>query len=371
MVLSRRREARRAPDAGATTPPTALWVVPVPELAGVARHVLDVVAVGVPGWRVVVLCPPGALADRLRAAGAPVVTGPVGPGDGMRATVGAVRRTARALRPSVVHSHLAWADAASAVATVGAGAALVTTEHGIARDDLVYHGSVWRSRATALAHTARLRRTDALIAVSRATAEAVRAKWHPPRRLPLPLVRNGVDRVAAPGGRGPGLHVVSVARLAPEKRVDHLVHAFARLRARHPSARLTIAGTGPEEGRLRGLASDLGVAAATDFVGHVDPGPLLDEADVLVQLSVWENCSYSLLDALARGVGVVATPVGGNPEMLPPTALVAHDDPAAVAALVAAQGMTPSLRPVLPPDWPTRADTAAGIGEVYAQVVAS
>ena len=41
------------------------------------------------------------------------------------------------------------------------------------------------------------------------------------------------------------------------------------------------------------------------------------EHDVLAMLSVWENCSYSLLDAAARGLGVVASDVGGNPEILP------------------------------------------------------
>jgi glycosyltransferase involved in cell wall biosynthesis len=349
--------------------PIALWVVPVPDLAGVGRHVLDVTTVGVPGWRVVVLCPPGPLADRLRATGAAVLTGRVGPADGLRASLATVRHTVRALRPEVVHSHLPWADAVAAAATPGSPAALVTTEHGIADDDLVYHGTAWRSRLRALAHTARLRRADAVIAVSGATANSIRTKWHPRRSLPVRLVRNGVDPVATAAERAPGLHVVSLARLAPEKRVDHLVRAFARLRARHPSARLTIGGTGPEEPALRVLTTDLGVFSATAFVGHVDPGPLLREADVLVQLSVWENCSYSLLDALAHGVGAVATPVGGNPEILPASALVGHDDPAGVAALVAAQGLGPSLRPPLPDGWPTRAAMAAGIAGVYAEVV--
>ena len=114
---------------------------------------------------------------------------------------------------------------------------------------------------------------------------------------------------------------MSIARLAPEKRVDHLLRSFAVLHEDHPDARLTVAGTGPEEEALRDLALDLGLGlglgATVELAGHVAPGPLLDRADVLVQLSVWENCSYSLLDALVHGVGAVATPVGGNPEILP------------------------------------------------------
>lgn len=351
-----------------TAPPTALWVVPVSDLGGVGRHVCDVVATGVPGWRVVVASPPGPLALRLRDLGAAVVTAPVGPEHGVRESVAAVRHLVGALRPAVTHSHLSWADVVAAVATVGRDTALVTTEHGIADDDLVYHRTRGRARLKALAHTARLRRADAVIAVAHATERSVRAKWHPSRSTPVRVVHNGVDRLSSPVTRGPGLHVVSVARLAPEKRIDHLLRSLALLRTDHPQARLTVAGTGPEEAALRSLAADLGLGDVVEFVGHVDPAPLLSRADVLVQLSVWENCSYSLLDALVHGVGAVATPVGGNPEILPASALVAHDDHAAVARLVAGQGLHPDRRPRLADDWPDRAATAAAVAEVYAGV---
>ena len=348
--------------------PSALWVVPVGTLAGVGRHVADVAEVGVPGHRLVVICPPGPLAQRLRAVGAAVVTAPVGPEHGIRESVAAVRHTVRALRPAVTHSHLSWADVVTAVATVGAPTALVTTEHGIADDDLVYHGTRVRARLKALAHTARIRRADAVIAVADATARTVLAKWHPSRSTPVRVIRNGVDPLPDRRPRAPGLHVVSIARLAAEKRIDHLLRSFALLVDEHPGARLTVAGTGPEEVALRDLAVDLGLGASATFVGHVDPAPLLDEADVLVQLSVWENCSYSLLDALVHGVGAVATPVGGNPEVLPAGALAAHDDHAGVARLVAEQGLDPSTRPTLPARWPDRAAMCEGIAEVYAGV---
>jgi glycosyltransferase involved in cell wall biosynthesis len=351
-----------------SAPPLALWVVPVAELGGVARHVLDTVAVGVPGYRLVVQCPPGPLADRLRALGAAVTTAPVGPEHGVRESVAAVRHAVRSLAPAVVHSHLSWADVVTAAATVGAPAAVVTTEHGIADDDLVYHGTAWRSRLKGALHTARLRRADAVIAVSEATARSVRAKWHPGRGTALHVVPNGVDPLAAPTHRGPGLHVVSLARLAPEKRLDALVRAFAVLHDRHPGARLTLAGTGPEEPALRRLVGSLGLTDATDLPGHVDAPALLARADVLVQLSVWENCSYSLLDALVHGVGAVATPVGGNPEILPEDALVEADDATAVADLVERQGLDPATRPALAEGWPTRGDMAAATATVYDSV---
>ncbi|NHA68786.1 glycosyltransferase [Phycicoccus flavus] len=349
--------------------PLALWVLPVSDLGGVARHVLDVAEVGVPGWRLAVLCPPGPLADRLRALGADVRTAPVGPDDGVRASVAAVRRAVRELAPAVVHSHLSWADVVAAAATLGSPAALVTTEHGIADDDLVYHGTAWRARLKEALHTARLRRADAVVAVSGATARSITRKWHPGARTPLHVVRNGLDRPATPPVREPGLHVVSVSRLAPEKRLDALLHGFAVLHREHPRARLTLAGTGPDEAALRSQADTLDVAGAVTFPGHVEAADLLARADVLVQLSVWENCSYALLEALGHGCGVLASPVGGNPEILPRAALVDPRDPAAVAAGVVRQGLDPTTRPRLDPAWPTRADMTAAVSAVYAGAV--
>jgi glycogen(starch) synthase len=343
------------------TPPTALWAVPVSDLAGVARHVLDVARTGVPGWRLAFLAPPGPLIARLRALGASVLEAPFGPDHGLRASVTTLREVVRREQPRIVHSHLSYADIVAALA-VGRGPRLVTTEHGIARDDVVYHRSTAKARMMAAAHTARLRRFDAAIAVSRATADAMAEKWH--RRRGVSVVPNGVDPV--PGATpAPGLRILSLARLSPEKRLPALVDAFAELHRSRPDARLTIAGTGPEERALRERVARLGLAGAITLPGFVDPEPAMADHDVMAMLSVWENCSYALLDAAVRGLGVVASDVGGNPEILPPGALVRADDASAVAAALAAQGLDPSSRPGLA-GWPTVAEMCARIAETYA-----
>lgn len=345
------------------TAPTALWVVPVSDLAGVARHVLDVARVGVPGWRTVFLTPPGDLPARLRELGAQVVEGPFGPDHGLRSSVTTLRDVVRRERPAVVHSHLSYADIVAALA-VGRGPRLVTTEHGIARDDVVYHRSTRQARVMAAAHTARLRRFDAAIAVSRATAAAMVDKWHPRREVVV--IPNGVDP-AASTPRRPGLRILSLARLSPEKRLPALVDGFAELHRSHPDARLTLAGTGPEEAALRAQVTRLGLAGAITLPGFVDPDLAMAEHDVLAMLSVWENCSYALLDAAGRGMGVVASDVGGNPEILPATALVDAGDVRAVATALTAQGLDVGARPGLT-GWPGVADMTARIAETYASV---
>src|SRR5688500_19149901 len=97
-----------------TAPPTALWAIPVSDLAGVARHALDVARAGIPGWRLIFLTPPGDLPRELREAGAAVLEAPFGPHHGARASAGALRHAVDKARPEVVHTHLAYADLVAA-----------------------------------------------------------------------------------------------------------------------------------------------------------------------------------------------------------------------------------------------------------------
>ncbi|WP_334171058.1 glycosyltransferase family 4 protein [Sinomonas sp.] len=373
MVLSVRR--RVAPFRAHRT---ALWVVPVADLGGVARHVLDVAEVGLPGWRLVVLCPEGPLAKRLRRAGAAVYVAEFGPSAGLRSSIAALRRTIRALRPDVVHAHLAYADIAAVLATRRTAVLLATTEHGIAADDAVYHGTAWRAWAMAKVHRTRLAATDVAIAVSQATRATMQAKWS---AVPeIAVIPNGVDPMPPDAVTGPGkaaassctrgraadggLRVLSLARLSREKGLDDLLHAFVELRRMDPHAKLTIAGEGPDRASVQAAVRAMGLTEAVDLPGFVDPAAAMAEADVVVQLSVWENCSYTLLDAMTAGLGVVATRVGGNPELLPDGCFAPSDDPRGIAEAIVRQA-DDDERPCLPVGWPTRREMAARIVAEY------
>lgn len=354
-----------------------LWAIPVSDLGGVARHVLDVVACGVPGWRIAVLVPPGPLAERCVEAGAAVIVEPFGPGHGTARSVASLRRVVARLRPALVHSHLSYADIASALASLtwsgGSGSAprLVSTEHGIADDDLVYHGSPARSRVMATAHRLRLRRMHGLVLVSDATRRVVEEKWRPPGDLVTRVIRNGLDRERvrdALPARAPGLRIGTLSRLAPEKGLLELLDAFALVVRQHPEATLAIAGDGPLADDLRARRDELGLQDRVSLLGHVDAPKLLGEIDVLAQLSVWENCSYSILDALGAGVGVVATGVGGNPELLPDRCLVARGDASAAAERIVEQGLHPGRRATPAPDWPTVSEMCGKLSGMYDEV---
>ena len=309
--------------------PLVLWVVPVADLGGVARHVLDALGHGLPGLRAVLLCPEGPLAERARETGIAVLTDELGPQAGLQRSVRSLRRAIRRLRPRAVHTHLAYADLMGAVALAAERSiALISTEHGIAPDQALYQSSRVRASAVRAAHRARLRRSDHLIAVSESTRAVVREIWDP--SCPISVVRNGVDvvRVRQAVGQAPrqrlgeGVRLLTLSRLAPEKDVSALLRAMPAVLARDPQATLTVAGDGPLRETLQRLSATLGLGEAVRFAGRVEPWPAMAEHDVLIQLSAWENLSYSLLDAAAAGMPAVATDVGGNAEILPAESLL-------------------------------------------------
>lgn len=143
------------------------------------------------------------------------------------------------------------------------------------------------------------------------------------------LVVNGVpipaaDRVqharrarAAALAQGAAPHVVAVGRLHELKGQEQLIRCAARLRRRHPGARISIVGDGPMLAPWRALARDLGVAEAVCLTGQVaDPAEFLRHADVFVSPSHYEGISVSLLEAMSWNVPVVASRVAGNVDVV-------------------------------------------------------
>jgi phosphatidyl-myo-inositol dimannoside synthase len=120
---------------------------------------------------------------------------------------------------------------------------------------------------------------------------------------------------------GSGPHqLVTVARLSPEKGVDDLLHAVAILREGGMAVTLHVVGDGPSRPQLEALAHDLGLGDSVRFAGFIPHGPqlisALDAADAFVLPSRSEGLPHSLVEAMARGLPVVATEIGGIPAFL-------------------------------------------------------
>jgi len=163
-----------------------------------------------------------------------------------------------------------------------------------------------------------LRRADGVVAMSRQSQMELEAAGIPRHRIlltpngihALPLSPPKTAQLAQP------CTVVFVGRLSAEKDLPTLFRAWQRL-ALTPAAtlaRLELWGAGPQEDELRQLARKLGVTASVTFRGHVEGvRDRLPMADVFVLPSLSEGNSNAVLEAMAAGLPVVSTRVGGTP----------------------------------------------------------
>jgi glycosyltransferase involved in cell wall biosynthesis len=134
----------------------------------------------------------------------------------------------------------------------------------------------------------------------------------------LSVIRNGIDAetFAYTGPRPDGSAVV-VARLSPEKDIATLLRATSLVAAEEPGFRLEVAGDGPCLGDLKALATELNLNERVTFLGLVsDVAAMLKQARLFVLPSLSEGVSLTILEAMARGLPVAATAVGGTPEVV-------------------------------------------------------
>jgi glycosyltransferase involved in cell wall biosynthesis len=161
-----------------------------------------------------------------------------------------------------------------------------------------------------------------------ANCEAVRRHLIKDYHLPeskIRVCRNGLDAARFPAGprslppvlAGASLVIGTVSVLRPEKGLTLLLEAFAAVRKDAPGAKLLVVGSGPEREALMGLSQTLGIAHDCHFEpATADVAPWMRSIDVFVQPSLSEALSNSMMEAMASGCCVIASDVGGNPELV-------------------------------------------------------
>jgi glycosyltransferase involved in cell wall biosynthesis len=223
------------------------------------------------------------------------------------------------LRPDVVHAHSgAWLKAARA-AHLARVPRVVHTVHGL-DDPEPWYGPLLMWWAALY--------TSAIAAVSDPLADYLKRVAHVPSGR-IHVVPNGVDTDRFRPGPKPGIlrtryalepHACvfgHVGRLVPVKNHALLFKAFARVLKRHPHIALVLIGDGVLRASLEELARQLGIDRRVHFFGETsDPSDVYREFDAFLLPSLAEGTSMSILEAMATGLPVVGSAVGGTPALL-------------------------------------------------------
>ena len=233
---------------------------------------------------------------------------------------GAIARLVRDNQIDVVHCHHYSPYVYGLIASVLTKTRLVFTEHGrLSSGD--------PSAKRRLVNPLLSRLGGCICSVSDDLKRHMVREGFPARRVQV--VHNGIDpgrRATADDQRAArralgipddAFVIGSVGRLDPVKNLLPLLEAQALLAASHPGSRIVIIGDGPEREPLEAAATRLGVADTVTFAGYrADVRALMPAFDVYANTSEYEGVSLTILEAMAAGLPVVASPVGGNPEVV-------------------------------------------------------
>ncbi len=264
----------------------------------------------------------------------------------------------RALRPAVLHTRNLSTLEAQAAAWAAGVPVRIHGEHGHDVHDLDNRRQRYRVMRKMLAPL-----VTHFITVSRLLEDYLRADVHVPAAK-ITRICNGVDTARFQPRRDPARAVLAAApfdargrlvigtigRMQQVKDQPTLARAFVELLRARPALRerlaLVMIGDGPLRERVLAILQEAGCAELAWLPGtRGDTPELLNAFDVFALPSLAEGISNTILEAMATGLPVVATEVGGNPELVLPGAtgeLVPRDDPSALAAALAAYADDPA-----------------------------
>ena len=246
-------------------------------------------------------------------------------------------QTMRLFRPAIVHTHSYVLRYVLPAALAGGRPRIVHTVHNLAPKEVDGIGR-WIHRVAFQAGTA-------AVAVSMEVARSFRATYG---MAPAATILNGIDfprfgRDAKQWRRANGFReedglIASVARLEPQKNPLQLIEAFAEGLGHEERWHLLLAGGGSLREAAERRAAELGLNRI-HFLGVRDDIPeMLSACDLFASAAAWEGCPMAVLEAIAAGLPVVATAVGGVPELVSDGVtglLVAPDDTKALAESLA------------------------------------
>lgn len=298
-----------------------LLVIPTLDRSGAEKQ-FSLLATGLPRdqfeVRVVTLTRNGAYEQNLKSAGIEVIClnkhwklDPF--------TCGRLKKVIRDFQPDIVHSWMFTANAyLRAVSSKKRAYQTIISERCV---------DLWKGNGRKWVDRQLISRTDCLLANSEPVAEFYR-EWGYPNEI-VKVIPNGMAVPELPDvdsrrvakeellksyGFDPDSHVVlTVGRLAKQKRVQDILWAFQLMKQNLPESCLFVVGEGPERGTLEELAKQFATEDLIRFVGHQEnPQPFYEAADVFWLASEYEGMSNSLMEAMVTGVPVVVSDIPAN-----------------------------------------------------------
>ncbi len=266
----------------------------------------------------------------------------LGPGD--IAAILHVSRRIAALDPDIVHGHGAKGAAYARLAAPGHRAIRAYTPHG---GSLLYRPGTLASRFYVMLETVLRPRTDLFLFESAYSWDIYRAKVGVPRGL-VRIVHNGIGTAEfeeiAPAPDAADL--LFIGELRPVKGIDTLLDALNRLHRSGQKLTAVIVGGGPDLDELKAHAGRLGLTQSVTFSGPMPARQAFALGRLMVVPSRAESLPYIVLEAIAAGIPMVSTNVGGIPEIFGPLSdvLVGPDDNEALTLAIEAALADPAAR---------------------------
>lgn len=282
-------------------------------------------------------------------------------------------RAIREFRPDVLHSHSYLMRYTFAAGMAARCPVMVHTVHNIARNET--------DRLGRMVHRVAYRHGVAAVAVGEEVAHSFEAYYG---FTPQATIPNGIDlrsyRIAtdplewkrAHGFRETDRLAVSVARLDPQKNPVGLVEAFARALSGHPKWHLLLAGDGSLKAETEQAVERAGLQGRVHLPGvEGNVAELLRAADLFLLASRWEGTPLAVMEAMAAGLPVVATAVGGVPGLVQDGVtglLVPPDNPEKLAEAIASVALADAQRKAFGDAGAKRAErfSVEAMGNAYA-----
>jgi len=221
----------------------------------------------------------------------------------------------------IVHTHNVYAEIVGYLSARKVGAKVLTTEY-------VWADFGWKRNVQQWVAARVIRRFDLVTSQCEETKRETTRRGVPAGKQsvlisgiePCREVVSTREREAGRASQGAGpdhVVLVNVARLFPEKAQALLLRMFRTILDKRPQARLWIMGVGPLEAELRALAAELQLGEAVRFTGFVpNPSRFIQLADIQVHPSFAEGVPLALCEGMAAGMPILATAVGGVPEII-------------------------------------------------------